>query len=64
MTKEEKRELYRPKRWALYEDDEFVSSYMSHKAAKAALSRKVNLMKKYPYDFADVCRYSIRPCEK
>ena len=41
MTKEEKQKLYEPKRWALYENGEFVTSYESHAKAKAAKHRAV-----------------------
>ena len=36
MTKEDKKELYRPKRWALYCNGDFVCTYESHAAAKRA----------------------------
>lgn len=60
MTKEEKEQLYRPKRWALYCNDEFVSSYPSHNSAKAALHRKCEEIKKYSYD-CDNEFYTIKP---
>jgi hypothetical protein len=59
-TKEEKQQLYKPKQWGLYCNDEFVSSYPSHNAAKAALHRKCEDMKKYPYDY-DGEHYNIKP---
>ena len=36
MTKEEKKELYAPKQWNLYENGKFIDSFPSHKAAKKA----------------------------
>ena len=41
MTKEEKRELYKPKWWAVYENGTFIGAWPSHKAAKAAMHRKI-----------------------
>ena len=61
MTKEEKEKIFKPKWYALYEDDKFICSYPSHKAAKYALHKKIVKMKKYPYDFADIIGYSIKP---
>ena len=52
--------LNKPKRWALYCNNEFVCSYSSHKSAKAALHRKCEDMKKYPYDYDDEF-YTIKP---
>jgi len=49
-----------PKRWALYCNDEFICSYPSHKSAKAALHRRCEAMKKYPYDY-DGEFYTIKP---
>lgn len=60
MTQEEKQLLYKPKRWALYCNNEFISSYPSHNSAKAALHRKCEEMKKYPYDY-DGEYYTIKP---
>jgi len=60
MTQEEKRLLYKPKQWALYCNNEFISSYQSHKSAKAALHKKCEEMKKYPYDY-DGEHYTIKP---
>ncbi len=60
MTKEEKEQLYKPKRWALYCNDEFVMSYESRNAAKRALHYRCEEAKKYPYDCADEY-YMIKP---
>lgn len=60
MTQEEKQERYGPKPWALYCNNEFVMSFDSHKAAKLALHKKCEEMKKYPYDYADEY-YTIKP---
>lgn len=60
MTQEEKQLLYKPKRWALYRNNEFISSYPSHNSAKAALHRRCELMKKYPYDYEGEY-YTIKP---
>ena len=60
MTNEEKEQQYAPKRWALYCNDDFVDSFDSHKAAKLALHKKCENMKKYPYDCADEY-YTIKP---
>lgn len=60
MTNEEKQLLYEPKWFALYCNNEFISAYPSHKSAKAALHRKCEEMKKYPYDYADEY-YAIKP---
>ena len=60
MTKEEKKHLYKPKWWALYCNDEFVTAFESHNAAKLALHKKCEEMKKFPYDYADEY-YTIKP---
>ena len=60
MTLQEKELLYSPKPWALYCNGSFVCSYSSHNAAKRALHRKCEEMKKYPYDYADEY-YTIKP---
>lgn len=60
MTREEKKELYKPKRGAMYRNGEFVRSYLSHKAAKRALHHQCELMEKYPYDYFDEY-YTIKP---
>ena len=62
MTQKEKQELYKPKPWALYDNDEFLESFESHKAAKRALHYKCEVAKKYPYDYADDY-YTIKPYE-
>ena len=36
MTREEKKRLYAPKRWALYENGNFIDIFESHRAAKDA----------------------------
>ena len=36
MTHEEKKRLFSPKPYALYEDDRLIGTFDSHKAAKAA----------------------------
>lgn len=59
----EKKALYCPKPWALYCNGEFVWSYPSHAEAKRALHRKCELMKKYPYDYADDY-YTIQPYKR
>ena len=56
----DKETLYRPKRWALYCNDEFVTSFPSHNAAKRELHYKCEEMKKYPYDYEDEY-YTIKP---
>lgn len=63
MTKEEKIEQFKPKRWALYNNGEFVTSFLSHTAAKKALHNRCELMKKYPYDYSDDY-FTIKPYEK
>lgn len=63
MTNEEKITQYLPKPYALYCNGEFVESFPSHKAAKLALHRKCELMKKYPYDYADDY-YTIKTYKK
>lgn len=60
MTVEEKQIEFKPKPWALYNNDEFVESFESHKAAKRALHNKCEICKKYPYDYADDY-YTIKP---
>lgn len=60
MTREEKKELYKPKQWAMYRNDEFVRSYLSHNAAKRALHHQCKLMEEYPYDYCDE-HYTIKP---
>lgn len=60
MTQEEKDIKYRPKRWAMYNNDNFITTFPSHNAAKRALHKKCVEMKKYPYDYADDY-YSIKP---
>lgn len=60
MTQEEKKEQFKPKEWALYNNEEFITSFPSHKAAKLALHNKCKEMKKYPYDYADDY-YTIKP---
>ncbi len=60
MTQKEKDELYKPNPWALYCNNNFVTSYPSHNAAKRALHYKCEEMKKYPYDYADDF-YTIKP---
>lgn len=56
----EKENEFKPKPWALYNNDEFVESFESHKAAKRALHYKCEICKKYPYDYADDY-YTIKP---
>ena len=36
MTKEEKRKLFKPQRWNLYENGIFIDSFESHAQAKKA----------------------------
>jgi hypothetical protein len=60
MSKEEKQKQFEPKEWALYNNGEFITSFPSHKAAKLALHKKCEEMKKYPYDYADDY-YTIKP---
>lgn len=60
MTEKEKEEQFRPKRWALYNNEKFITSFNSHKAAKLALHKKCEEMKKYPYDY-DGEYYTIKP---
>ena len=63
MTQEEKQEQFKPKKWALYNNEEFITSFDSHKAAKLALHKKCEMMKKYPYDYADDY-YTIKPYQQ
>ena len=63
MTQEEKQEQFKPKEWALYNNGEFITSFRSHKAAKLALHKKCEEMKKYPYDYADDY-YTIKPYQQ
>jgi hypothetical protein len=63
MTQEEKQEQFKPKKCALYINDEFIASFDSHKAAKLALHKKSKMMKKYPYDYADDY-YTIKPYQQ
>lgn len=60
MTKEEKIEQFKSKPWALYCNGDFICSFESRNAAKRALHRKCEVMKKYPDDYADEY-YTIRP---
>lgn len=60
IKKKEKQLLYKPKQWALYCNNEFISSYSSKNSAKAALHKKCEEMKKYPYDY-DKEYYTIKP---
>ena len=46
MTLEEKEIRYSPKPWALYCNNSFVTSFPSHSAAKRALHKKCEDMKK------------------
>ena len=63
MTQEEKKEQFKPKKWALYNNEEFITSFCSHKAAKLALHKKCEMMKKYPYDYVDDY-YTIKPYQQ
>lgn len=60
MTREEKEEQFKPKKWAMYNNGVFVTTFRSHTEAKKALHRKCEEMKKYPYDYADDY-YTIKP---
>ena len=60
MIQKEKQLLYKPKWWALYCNNEFISAYQSHKSAKAALHRKCEEMKNAPYE-CDGEYYTIKP---
>ena len=57
MTKEEKKKLYQPKRWNLFENDNFIDSFPSHSAAKKAKHFKI---KEAYDDFLDIT-YTIKP---
>lgn len=57
MTKEEKRKLYEPKEYALYENGRFKDFFYSHKAAKKA---KHFLIKESYDDMLDL-NYEIKP---
>jgi len=41
MTKEEKREMYKPHKWKLYENGEYINTYDSHNEAKKAMHQKM-----------------------
>jgi hypothetical protein len=57
MTKEEKRKLYTPKWWNLYENGNFIDSFPSHNAAKKAKHIKI---KEANDDWLDLY-YEIKP---
>lgn len=57
MTKEEKQEMFKPKRWALYENGEFINCFESHTAAKKAKHFKI---KEANNDYLDF-DYEIKP---
>ena len=59
-TNNKKEKLYEPKPWAMYCNGVFVESFPSHNAAKLALHKKCEEMKRYPYDYADEY-YTIKP---
>ena len=40
MTKEEKRKLFEPHRWKLYENGHYIDTLESHKEAKRIMHRK------------------------
>lgn len=63
MTQEEKKIRYSPKPWALYCNNSFITSFPSHNAAKRALHKKCEDMKRYPYDYADEY-YTIKPYKR
>ena len=59
MTNEEKVKLYEPKRYALYINGNFHSSYSSHAAAKKAQYFK----KKDSYNNLDDDEFEIKPLQ-
>lgn len=56
MTKEEKRELYRPHSWCLYENGELIDVFPSHAEAK---KRKHQLVVESYRDMLDL-NYEIK----
>jgi len=58
MTKEEKKKMFEPKKWALYENGQFIDCFDSHAAAKKAKHFKTVEANDDYLDFY----YEIKPC--
>lgn len=56
MTKEDKREQYKPHNWGLYENDQCIGIYKSHKRAKKA---KYFAKREARADWLD-CEYKLK----
>ena len=63
MTKDEKREQFKPKKWGLYNNGKLVRVCSSHTSAKTALFYKCESLKEHPHRRSNNY-YTIKPYDE